>query len=123
MEFKETQAIYLQIVDFVCEHIATGKWKDGERMPSVRELGIRLEVNPNTIMRAYDCLQNQEIIYNKRGVGYFIRENASSTILRARRIEFIHTELPDIFRRMTVLDIPIGDVVKEYEKYSQNHQS
>lgn len=119
MEFKETQAIYLQIVDLVCENIAIGKWKDGERMPSVRELGIQLEVNPNTVMRAYDCLQTQEIIFNKRGVGYFIREDASTHILEVRRTEFMHTELPDIFRRMQMLGIAIEDVVKEYEKYNQ----
>ena len=57
MDFKETQAIYLQIVDLVCDNIMTGKWKAGERVPSVRELGVQLEVNPNTVMRAYDCLQ------------------------------------------------------------------
>ena len=47
MDFKETQAIYLQIVDLVCDHIVTGKWKAQERIPSVRELGVQLEVNPN----------------------------------------------------------------------------
>ena len=69
MDFKETQAIYLQIVDLVCDHIVTGKWKAQERIPSVRELGVQLEVNPNTVMRAYDYLQAREIICNKRGVG------------------------------------------------------
>ena len=71
MDFKETQAIYLQIVDLVCDHIVTGKWKAQERIPSVRELGVQLEVNPNTVMRAYDYLQAREIICNKRGVGFF----------------------------------------------------
>ena len=61
MDFKETQAIYLQIVDLVCDHIVTGKWKAQERIPSVRELGVQLEVNPNTVMRAYDYLQAREI--------------------------------------------------------------
>ena len=56
MDFKETQAIYLQIVDLVCDHIVTGKWKAQERIPSVRELGVQLDVNPNTVMRAYDYL-------------------------------------------------------------------
>ena len=60
MDFKETQAIYLQIVDLVCDHIVTGKWKAQERIPSVRELGVQLEVNPNTVMRAYDYLQARD---------------------------------------------------------------
>ena len=65
MEFKDTQAIYLQIVDWMCDNIVKEKWKSDERIPSVRELGILLEVNPNTVMRAYECLQNQHIIYNE----------------------------------------------------------
>ena len=80
MDFKETQAIYLQIVDLVCDHIVTGKWKAQERIPSVRELGVQLEVNPNTVMRAYDYLQAREIICNKRGVGFFVTEGASKQI-------------------------------------------
>ena len=119
MDFKETQAIYLQIVDLVCENIATGKWKDGERMPSVRDLGMQLEVNPNTVMRAYECLQNQEIIFNKRGVGFFVSEEASSRILEARRMEFIDTGLPEIFRRMKILDISLEVIIREYEKYNR----
>ncbi len=70
MEFKDTQAIYLQIVDWMCDNIVKEKWGSDERIPSVRELGVLLEVNPNTVMRAYECLQNQNIIYNKRGVGF-----------------------------------------------------
>ena len=85
MDFKETQAIYLQIVDLVCDHIVTGKWKAQERIPSVRELGVQLEVNPNTVMRAYDYLQAREIICNKRGVGFFVTEGASKQITESRR--------------------------------------
>ena len=115
MDFKETQAIYLQIVDLVCDHIVTGKWKAQERIPSVRELGVQLEVNPNTVMRAYDYLQAREIICNKRGVGFFVTEGASKQITESRREEFVGTELPDIFRRMSLLAIPIELVVVEYE--------
>ena len=112
MDFKETQAIYLQIVDLVCDHIVTGKWKAQERIPSVRELGVQLEVNPNTVMRAYDYLQAREIICNKRGVGFFVTEGASKQITES-----------DIFRRMSLLAIPIELVVVEYEKYKAGNNS
>ena len=115
MDFKETQAIYLQIVDLVCDHIVTGKWKAQERIPSVRELGVQLEVNPNTVMRAYDYLQAREIICNKRGVGFFVTEGASKQITESRR--------EDIFRRMSLLAIPIELVVVEYEKYKAGNNS
>ena len=114
MDFKETQAIYLQIVDLVCDHIVTGKWKAQERIPSVRELGVQLEVN---------YLQAREIICNKRGVGFFVTEGASKQITESRREEFVGTELPDIFRRMSLLAIPIELVVVEYEKYKAGNNS
>lgn len=123
MDFKETQAIYLQIVDLVCDNIATGKWRAGERVPSVRELGVQLEVNPNTVMRAYDCLQDQEIIYNKRGVGYFVGEQAPEQIIRVRRSEFLGTELPEVFRRMKLLGISLEMLAAEYEKYRDSTES
>ena len=123
MDFKESQAIYLQIVDLVCDHIMAGKWKAGERVPSVRELGIQLEVNPNTVMRAYECLQDEQIIYNKRGVGYFVGEEAPAQITEARRVEFIGTKLPEIFRRMKLLGISFERLEEEYEKYRKDTES
>ena len=124
MDFKETQAIYLQIVDLVCDHIVTGKWKAQERIPSVRELGVQTCALPiYTVMRAYDYLQAREIICNKRGVGFFVTEGASKQITESRREEFVGTELPDIFRRMSLLAIPIELVVVEYEKYKAGNNS
>lgn len=123
MDFKESQAIYLQIVDLVCDHIMSGKWKAGERVPSVRELGIQLEVNPNTVMRAYECLQDEQIIYNKRGVGYFVGEEAPVQITEARRIEFIGIKLPEVFRQMKLLGISFERLKEEYEKYRKDTES
>ncbi|HRN58369.1 MAG TPA: GntR family transcriptional regulator, partial [Agriterribacter sp.] len=50
MQFKDSQSIYLQIADYVCEKILLGEWKAEQRIPSVRELAVQLEVNPNTVM-------------------------------------------------------------------------
>lgn len=123
MDFKDTQAIYLQIVDLVCDYIVAGKWREGDRIPSVRELGVQLEVNPNTVMRAYEYLQSREIISNKRGIGFFVFENASRQIRQERQKEFIGQVLPDLFRQMKLLGIPIERLVSEYEKYYQDNNS
>ena len=53
MEFGKDQAIYLQIADLICENILSGEWAAETKIPSVRELAINLEVNPNTVMRTY----------------------------------------------------------------------
>ena len=70
-----------------------------------------------------DYLQAREIICNKRGVGFFVTEGASKQITESRREEFVGTELPDIFRRMSLLAIPIELVVVEYEKYKAGNNS
>ena len=123
MDFKETQAIYLQIADLVCDYILSGKWREGERVPSVRELGMQMEVNPNTVMRAYESLQVREIIANKRGIGFFVSGNAMQRIQIERKMEFVNQVLPDVFRRMKLLEIPLELLITEYKKYVQDNNS
>ncbi|MDR1526723.1 MAG: GntR family transcriptional regulator [Dysgonamonadaceae bacterium] len=123
MQFKETQAIYLQIGDYVCEQILLGRWQEGDRLPSVREWGVRLEVNPNTVMRTYDFLQGKEIIFNKRGVGYFVAENAKEKILDYRKKHFMEQDLPLVFRNIHLLGMPWDAIEKEYENYLKQYES
>jgi len=122
MEFKDIQAIYLQIGDYLCEQILLDRWKEGDRILSVRELGVALEVNPNTVMRAYDFLQSIDIIFNKRGVGYFVAEQAKSKIIGYRRKLFLEQELPVIFKNMNILGMTFDELKDKYEEFSKNLQ-
>jgi GntR family transcriptional regulator len=117
MDFNNTQAIYLQIADYVCDKIQLKIWKEDEKIPSVRELAVMLEVNPNTVMRSYEYLQNQEIIYTKRGMGYFAQANAAAGILKTRRGQFIKEELPQVFKKMLLLNITIAELQTGYEQF------
>ncbi|OJV16456.1 MAG: GntR family transcriptional regulator [Dyadobacter sp. 50-39] len=117
MEFKDKQAIYLQIADYICEQILLGKWPPGERIPSVRDLASMMEVNPNTVMRTYDFLQNKEIIFNKRGIGYSADEQANGKILAYRKERFLTTELPEVFKNLYLLDIGIDELHSLYQKF------
>ncbi|CAG5072824.1 HTH-type transcriptional repressor YtrA [Dyadobacter sp. CECT 9623] len=121
MEFKDKQAIYLQIADYLCEQILLGKWPPGERIPSVRDLAGMLEVNPNTVMRTYDFLQNKEIIYNKRGIGYSADENALAKILAYRKERFLEIEMPEVFRTLHILNISMEELGVRYEKFIAEH--
>lgn len=120
MEFKDNQAIYLQIADYVCEQILLSRWNAGERILSVRELGVALEVNPNTVMRTYDFLQNIEIIVNKRGVGYFVADEATVKILNYRRKQFLEQDLPVVFKNMNLLGMTIDELTTEYINFTKN---
>ena len=122
MEFKDTQAIYLQIGDYVCEQILLGRWNEGDRILSVRELGVDLQVNPNTVMRTFDFLQNNEIIFNKRGVGYFVAEQAKEKIIKYRRNQFTEHELPVFFKNISLLDMSFDELKDLYDEYIKNHR-
>ncbi|MDD3280973.1 MAG: GntR family transcriptional regulator [Bacteroidales bacterium] len=117
MEFKEKQAIYLQIADYVCDHILNGHWQSGIRVLSVRELAVKLEVNPNTVMRAYDTLLKQQILLNKRGIGFFVDQNASVRILTFRKQRFLEEELPHIIKNMHLLGIKINEIEEKYNEF------
>ncbi len=120
MEFNQNQAIYLQIGDYICEQILLGKWNEGDRILSVRELGVELQVNPNTVLRTFDFLQTNEIIFNKRGVGYFVLKNAKRKIIDYRRKQFLELDLPVLFKNMDILGMTIKDLNSEYEIYTKS---
>ena len=105
MEFNSNRSIYLQICDAICEQILSGTLRPDERIPSVREYGADIGVNPNTIMRSYEKLTADGIIYNKRGIGYFISPDALETVLEAQRKDFLENELPQILKRMKLLGL------------------
>jgi DNA-binding transcriptional regulator YhcF (GntR family) len=110
MEFRQNQAIYLQIADHISERILTGTWSEGERIPSIREMSEEIEVNPNTVMRSYGYLQDLGIIYNQRGIGYFVAEDARQKTVELKKKSFIRRELPHIFRTMDLLHLTFEDL-------------
>lgn len=121
MQFRESTAIYLQIVDYICEKILLKKWKTGERIPSVRELAVQLEVNPNTVMRTFEFLQGQNIIQNQRGIGYFVSADAIKNVTQYRKTEFIDKELPHFFRSLFLLGMDLDELKPRYEKFRKQN--
>lgn len=117
MDFSNHQAIYLQIADYVCDSILIKKWLPEDKIPSVREMAIRIEVNPNTVARAYTYLQDQDIIFNKRGMGYFISLDARTVTAQLKRKQFIDHELPRMFKYMDLLSIQTEEIEQLYQKY------
>ena len=116
MTFSNDKAIYLQMADRLCDEILAGKYKDDDRIPSVREYAVMLEVNTNTAVKAYEELARANIIYNKRGLGYFVTKGASKKILKERKRLFMKEHLPEMFRQMRLLDIDIKDIVEAWVK-------
>lgn len=117
MEFREGKAIYLQIADYILDNIMSKSWRSGDRIPSVREMAVSIEVNPNTVMRTYTYLQNKGIIFNKRGIGYFVSENAYELARDIKKEEFVKKQLPVLFRNMEMLNISFNDLRRLYEEF------
>jgi DNA-binding transcriptional regulator YhcF (GntR family) len=117
MEFREKQAIYLQIAEYVCEQILRKQWQLGSKIMSIRDLAVIMEVNPNTIQRAYDFLQQRDIITNKRGIGYFIEEDAIDRVISFKKEQFIENELPVFFRSIYLLKMPLNDLKARYQGF------
>jgi GntR family transcriptional regulator len=121
MEFRDKQAIYLQIAEFVCEQILLNKWPLGEKILSIRDLAVAMEVNPNTVHRAYDFLQQQDIILNKRGIGYFVEEEAMNRIMAFRKQLFIDNELPVFFKNLYLLKIDFKEMKQLYDQFIKDN--
>ena len=120
MNFRDDKAIYLQIADYFYENILTDEMHSDDRIPSVRDLAVETEVNPNTVMRTYKHLQDNNIIYNKRGIGYFISEEAFEITHKMKKEEFITEKLPAFFKSMKNLDISISEIEKLFKEFQES---
>ena len=120
MEFTQPQAIYLQIGDYICENILRRRWQGGDRIPSIRELAMDVQVNPNTVTRSYAYLQDRGIIYNRRGIGYFVADAAYLQACEFKRRSFIDRDLPQLFKTMDLLGLELSDLERHYRNRSRS---
>jgi GntR family transcriptional regulator len=117
MDYSDNRPIYMQISDHFCDRILNKSWSAGERIPSVRDIAVLMEVNPNTAIRAFHYLQEEEILYNQRGVGYFITDNAYEKVMKLKREQFIKEKLPGFVRDMKSLGFSFSELDELYRKH------
>jgi DNA-binding transcriptional regulator YhcF (GntR family) len=116
MDFKSNKPIYMQIVDYSFHKMLTKEWQADQRIPSVRELAMLLQVNPNTAMRAFEYMQQEDIIYPKRGLGYYVSPQAYKHVLSIRKKEFFDEILPETFALMDELGITFEEISQKYKQ-------
>lgn len=117
MNYNTNQSIFIQIADRICDRVLSGEYLADSRIPSVREMAVEMEVNPNTVMRSFERLQTNDIIYNKRGIGYFIYPEAESKIRQMRHNQFIEEVLPAVFKEMQLLSVGFEELTHAYTLY------
>ena len=114
MEFTTKHSIYEQIADIFCERVLLKKFKEGERIPSVRDFASELSVNPNTVMRSYDLLESLFIIENKRGIGFFLSTDGYEKVSAYRKAIFLEKELPVLLYTAALLKIRTEELQELY---------
>ena len=112
MIFKDGQPIYVQIAERLCDEILSGSYAPDTRVPGVREYSALLEVNANTTVKSYDLLSQRGVIYQKRGMGYFVSEGAAQHILEERRGELLQKKIPELVKQMQLLRVKVADVAE-----------
>lgn len=123
MEFSKHKSIYMQIAEYFYGNILLGKWKPEDKVPSVRQLAIDLEVNPNTVMRTYTHLQDKNIIINQRGIGFYVTEEAPGKVKELVKAQFMTDDLPEMFSTMEMLGMEIQEITALYHQWKSTHQN
>lgn len=77
VEFDNNLPIYLQIMNYIKKEIVVGRLKAGDKIPAVRELALELQINPNTVQRALQELERENIVETKRGLGRYVTSEES----------------------------------------------
>lgn len=107
MQFTDDKPIWRQIYELIAMRILSDEWPEGSRIVSVRELAQEVGVNPNTVMRSYERLDGDGIIFNRRGIGFFVSEGAKEHIREIERRKFLDEELPKLSERLELLGLSI----------------
>ena len=114
--FTSDKPLYLQMADRMKDEILSGTYSDDMRIPSVREYGTLLQVNTNTAVKCYEQLSRDGIIYQRRGMGYFVTAGARDRIMQQRKEEFFKTTCPQLKKDLELLGITIEEFVEKKKK-------
>jgi DNA-binding transcriptional regulator YhcF (GntR family) len=110
IDFKSTKGIFLQIAENISHQILEGKLQAGDHIPSVRDLAAEFEVNRNTVLRTYALLDAAGIFDNRRGLGFFVSDQAVAIIQAQEKTEFFKNDLPEFIQKVKLLKLTESDL-------------
>lgn len=111
MKFQESQPIFMQIVDWLCDKVLRHELEPHQQVPSVRDIAVELQVNPNTVMRSIERLLQLGIIYNQRGRGNFLSPDAYLQVRQMRSERLLRDTLPQLASELRLLGITPEEVL------------
>jgi len=111
-DWTEDQPIYRQLKDKVVAAIVEGTMREGEALPSVRNVAVDLQINPITASKAYQELVMDGLVEKKRGLGMFVIEGARSKLVEAERDRFLNEEWPRVMETIQRLGLNAETLLK-----------
>ncbi|MEI5992854.1 GntR family transcriptional regulator [Candidatus Enterococcus mansonii] len=115
MDFLTDRPIYLQIMDFIIQQIVSGSLQPGTKVKAVRELAVELATNPNTVQRALQELERENILYSKRGLGRFVTEDAEKiSQLKSQTIDQVIEDFLAEMKKFGLTQDQVKEVLEEY---------
>jgi GntR family transcriptional regulator len=112
LDKKSPVPFYRQIIDMVLAGISAGSILPGDKLPTIREASVNLEVNPNTIAKAYSQLRLMGVLDSQQGSGVFVRPQTSSQISEDEKRTTLEALCSDFISRAQILNIDIEELIK-----------
>lgn len=117
---SDNRPIYIRLADQICDRILTSEYQVQGRIPSVREYAVTQQVNPATAARAFETLERQGVIFNKRGLGFFVAEDAPEIIKKMRLDILLSEESKLFFSRISLLNVTPDQLRDMYARYLES---
>lgn len=122
LDFDSDTPIYLQIAEMIREAILAGDIQEGEAIPSVRQISVEQNLNPQTVLNATQLLINENLIEKKRGLGMFVTDGARSQLQKSESERFRQQEIPGLIDRAKLLNISKDKLVQMVEESFQEEE-
>ena len=114
---RNGKAIYLVLADKIIDGILSDRLKADDRLLSIRDYAAEVQVNQNTVKRTYDYLSDQGLIYNRRGVGFYVATDARKIGESLRSRQLLGSELDKLFRQLNLLGITVDELAEKYRNF------
>jgi GntR family transcriptional regulator len=111
LEWNDNQPIYRQLRDRVVAMILDGVLKEGDPLPSVRNVAAEYRVNPLTVLKGYQQLVDDELVEKRRGLGMFVKEGARNMLLHGERQKFLSEEWPRVYETIQRLGLKAEELL------------
>jgi GntR family transcriptional regulator len=118
--WNDSTPIYRQLRDRVVAMILDGVLKQGDALPSVRQVAADFQINPITVSKAYQELVDENLVEKRRGLGMYVTEGARSALMKSERERFLSEEWPPLYARLTRLGLSLEQLMEENRHHDED---